>query len=68
MVFQFYALYPALSVLISIAAAHLYGIFFVNATAAPTGDPFYRQPFVWGVAGTAIALAAVLTALVRSKG
>ena len=54
--------------LISIAAAHLYGVFFVDAIAPPTGDPFYRQPFVWGVAGTAIALAAVLTALVRSKG
>jgi hypothetical protein len=54
--------------LISISAAHLYGVFFVNATTPATGDPFYRQPFVWGVAGAAIALAARLTTLVRSKG
>ena len=53
--------------LISISAAHLYGVFFVNAIAPATGDPFYLQPFVWGVAGAAIALAVLLTALVRSK-
>ncbi len=53
--------------LISISAAHLYGAFFVNAIAPATGDPFYLQPFVWGVAGAAIALAVLLTALVRSQ-
>jgi hypothetical protein len=53
--------------LISISAAHLYGVFFVIATAAPTGDPFYRQPFVWGVAGTAILLAGLLTLIVRGQ-
>jgi len=53
--------------LISISAAHLYGVFFVNAIGPATGDPFYLQPFVWGVAGAAIAFAVLLTALVRSK-
>jgi len=53
--------------LISISAAHLYGVFFVNAIAPATGDPFYLQPFVWGVAAAAIALAVLLTALVRSQ-
>jgi hypothetical protein len=53
--------------LISITAAHLYGVFFVIATAAPTGDPFYRQPFVWGVAGTTILLAGLLTLIVRGQ-
>ena len=53
--------------LISISAAHLYGAFFVNAIAPATGDPFYLQPFVWGVAAAAIALAVLLTALVRSQ-
>jgi hypothetical protein len=53
--------------LISISAAHLYGVFFVNAIAPATGDPFYLQPFVWGVAAAAIALAVLLTALVRSR-
>ena len=52
--------------LISISAAHLYGVFFVNAIAPDTSEPFYRQPFVWGAAAIAVALAALLTALVRS--
>ena len=53
--------------LISISAAHLYGVFFVIATAPPTGDPFYRQPFVWGVAGIAVLLAGLLTWIVRGE-
>ena len=53
--------------LISISAAHLYGVFFVNAIAPPTGDPFYRQPFVWGVAGIAVLLAGLLTWIVRGE-
>ena len=40
-------------VVVSIAAAHLYGVFFVKATAPDTADPFYLQPFVWGVAAVA---------------
>jgi hypothetical protein len=51
--------------LISIASAYLYGVFFVNAVAPDTSEPFYRQPLVWGVAAIAAALAAVLTSLVR---
>ena len=51
--------------LISIVAAYLYGVFFVNAIAPNTSEPFYRQPFVWGVAAIAVALAALLASLLR---
>jgi hypothetical protein len=54
--------------LISIAAAYLYGVFFVHAIAPDTSEPFYRQPFVWSVAGIAAALAMLLAALARGKG
>ena len=54
--------------LVSITAAYLYGAFFVHAIAPDTSEPFYRQPFVWGVAAAAVALAALLAALARSKG
>ena len=53
--------------LISISAAHLYGVFFVNAIAPATGDPFYRQPFVWSVAGIAALLAGLLTWIVKHQ-
>jgi len=53
--------------LVSIAAAYLYGVFFVKALAPDTNAPFYLQPFVWGAAAIAIALAALLAALIRSK-
>lgn len=46
--------------LISIAAAHLYGVFFVVAFAPDTSTPFYKQPFVWGIAAVAAVLAAAL--------
>jgi len=51
--------------LVSIVAAYLYGVFFVNAIAPDRSEPFYRQPFVWGVAAIAVALAALLTSLLR---
>jgi hypothetical protein len=51
--------------LISIVAAYLYGVFFVNAIAADTSEPFYRQPFVWAVAAIAMALGLLLTSLLR---
>ena len=51
--------------IISIVAAYLYGVFFVNAVAPDTSEPFYRQPFVWGGAAIAVALAALLTSLLR---
>lgn len=53
--------------LISIAAAHLYGVFFVTAFAPNTSTPFYLQPFVWIAVAIAIALAALLARLVRSR-
>jgi hypothetical protein len=51
--------------LISITAAYLYGVFFVTAATPDTSEPFYRQPFVWGVAALAVAFAALLTSLLR---
>ena len=54
--------------LISISAAYFYGVFFVHAIAPDTSEPFYRQPFVWGVAGIAAVLAALLAALANGKG
>jgi hypothetical protein len=51
--------------LISIAAAYLYGVFFVNVVAPDMSEPFYRHPFVWGVAAIAAALVALLTSLLR---
>jgi hypothetical protein len=51
--------------LISITAAYLYGVFFVTAVTPDTSEPFYRQPFVWGVAALAVAFAALLTSLLR---
>jgi hypothetical protein len=51
--------------ILSIVAAYLYGVFFVNAVAPDMSDPFYRQPFVWGVVAVAGALAALLMFLLR---
>ena len=51
--------------LISIIAAYLYGVFFVTAVTLDRSEPFYRQPFVWGVAALAVAFAALLTSLLR---
>ena len=53
--------------LISISAAHLYGVFFVNAIAPAAGDPFYCQPFVWGVAGITALLAGLLMWFARHQ-
>jgi hypothetical protein len=49
--------------LLSILAAHLYGIFFVIALSPDTSVPFYRMPFVWGVVAVALisAVALVMT-------
>ena len=41
------------------------GVFFVNALAPDMSEPFYRHPFVWGVAAIAAALVALLTSLLR---
>ena len=56
-----------IALLVSIAAAYLYGILFVNAIAPDTSDPFYRQPFVWGIAAVALLLAATLAAVRASS-
>ena len=55
--------------LISIAAAHLYGVFFLkppdpNTTAGKVqlaARPFWLQPLVWWIAGVAIVLAGLIT-------
>ncbi len=55
--------------LVSISAAHLYGVFFlkppdpntVTGKAALAALPFYRQPFVWKLAVVAAGLAAIIT-------
>ena len=54
--------------LISIAAAHLYGVYFLTAlaTAAVASAPFYLQPFVWWLGGITIALIALVVIMTRS--
>jgi hypothetical protein len=55
--------------LVSISAAHLYGVFFlkppdpntVAGKAMLAAKPFYMQTFVWGLAVVAAALAALIT-------
>jgi len=55
--------------LVSITAAHLYGVFFlkppdpntVTGRAALAAPPFYRHPLVWSLAIVAAALAAIIT-------
>jgi len=58
-----------LVVLIAIAAAHLYGQFFLSPVAAApaASPPFYLQPFVWWLCGVTVALFA-LVALVGRTG
>ena len=48
--------------LVSITAAHLYGVFFLTPppTAVPS-TPFYLDPLVWGIAATAVILALIIT-------
>jgi hypothetical protein len=46
--------------LLSILAAHLYGVFFVIALSPDTSVPFYRMPLVWGVAAVALISAAAI--------
>ena len=61
--------------LVSITAAHLYGVFFLRPPDPNTAmgkvqlatPPFYRQPLVWSFAGIAIVLAAIITARTKSK-
>jgi cytochrome c biogenesis factor len=53
--------------LLSIVAAHFYGVFFVNALAPDIGEPFYLTPFVWGVALLAVILAAAIVVSTRRR-
>jgi hypothetical protein len=62
--------------LVSIAAAHLYGVFFLkppdpNTTAGKVQlatPPFWSQPLVWGITGVTALLAVLITAMNRSRG
>ena len=63
-------------VLASIAAAHLYGVFFLkppdpNTTAGKVQlatPPFWKQPLVWGIAAVAAALAGIITVMNKARG
>ena len=58
-----------ISLLVSITAAHLYGVFFLKppdpntimGKAALAALPFYLHPFVWSLAVIAAGLAAIIT-------
>ena len=55
-------------ILVAMCAAHLYGVFFLKPPDPNTQSgkimlatpPFYLQPFVWGVAAVAVALAGII--------
>jgi hypothetical protein len=61
--------------LISIAAAHLYGVFFLkppdpNTTSGKiqlNTPPFWMQPLVWGIAAVTAVLAAAITAMNKTR-
>jgi hypothetical protein len=61
--------------LVSISAAHLYGVFFlkppdpntVTGKAALAAPPFYKQDFVWGLAIVAGILAAIITYMNKAR-
>ena len=63
-------------VLVSIAAAHLYGVFFLkppdpNTTAGKVQlatPPFWKQPLVWGIAAVAAVLAGIITVMNKARG
>ncbi|MBP7000101.1 hypothetical protein [Amaricoccus sp.] len=59
-----------IALVVSIAAAHLYGVVFLKpppagTSLAPPAPPFWRQPLVWGLAAVAAALALVVRAMTR---
>jgi len=61
--------------LVSIAAAHLYGVFFLkppdpNTTSGKiqlNTPPFWMQPLVWGITAVTVALAAAITAMNKTR-
>jgi hypothetical protein len=62
--------------LVSISAAHLYGVFFLKppdpntmlGKAALATPPFYKQGLVWALAVVAAVLAAVITYMNKARG
>ena len=66
----------AIVLIIAIAAAHLYGVFFLkppdpNTTAgkiALATPAFYKQPFVWGLAVVAAGLAGLISVRTKKPG
>lgn len=61
--------------LVAIAAAHLYGAFFLKPPDPNTSagkvqlatPAFWMQPLVWGIAAVALILAGLITAVSKSK-
>jgi len=54
--------------LVSVSAAHLYGVYFVERGAVsttPAGTPYYAQPFIWTVAAATLVLAGLIALLKR---
>ena len=62
--------------LVAIAAAHLYGVWFLKPPNPDTQQgkiqlatpAFYLQPLVWGITAVAAALAGLITAMNKSEG
>lgn len=62
-------------ILVAIAAAHLYGVFFLKPPDPNTQmgkiqlatPPFYRQTLVWSIAAAAAVLAAIISLVKKSK-
>ena len=61
--------------LVAIAAAHLYGVFFLKPPDPNTQmgkiqlatPPFWQQSLVWGIAAVAVVLAGLITMMSKSK-
>ena len=61
--------------LVSISAAHLYGVFFLRPPDPNTvlgkvqlaTPPFYMQPVVWSIAGIAMVLAVIIAVRKKSR-
>jgi cytochrome c biogenesis factor len=65
-----------ITLLVSIFAAYLYGVFFLNppdpntvtGKAQLAAKPWYMHSFTWTIAAIAVALAALITVFSRRKG
>lgn len=64
-----------IALLVSIAAAHLYGVFLLKPPDPNTQmgkiqlatPPYWQQPLVWGIAAAAAVLAGLIAAMRRSR-